>query len=202
MSKKPIKVLTPEQILKLKEFLGCEKKGIIANYLHQRSRLLITLMLEAGLRVSEAVHLLVTDVWVEGESVVSLRVRAEISKTKTERIVPTTDYLRIVIRIFFDAREKLSSFRRPTETAQNFACVGKISVRQVERIVAKTCLTAFGVAVHPHALRHTFATRLLQVSDIRIVQQLLGHKSITSTQIYTHPNQSDLEKAIQKSERI
>lgn len=46
-------------------------------------------------------------------------------------------------------------------------------------------------------LRHTFATRLMQKTNIRVVQQLLGHKSLSSTQVYTHPNADDLQKAIE-----
>jgi integrase/recombinase XerC len=45
-------------------------------------------------------------------------------------------------------------------------------------------------------LRHTFATNLMRTTNARVVQQLLGHKNLSSTQIYTHPNQQDLKKAI------
>ncbi|GAH69734.1 unnamed protein product, partial [marine sediment metagenome] len=49
---------------------------------------------------------------------------------------------------------------------------------------------------HPHMLRHTFASKLMRVTSMRTVQELLGHSSITSTQIYTHPNEDDKKKAI------
>jgi len=59
-------------------------------------------------------------------------------------------------------------------------------------------MKALGFKVHPHMLRHTFGTNLLRVSDIRVVQSLLGHASISTTQIYTHPNTADQKKAIDK----
>ncbi|GAH96402.1 unnamed protein product, partial [marine sediment metagenome] len=50
--------------------------------------------------------------------------------------------------------------------------------------------------IHPHILRHTFATRLMSKTSMRVVQELLGHKNLSSTQIYTHPNNADLQEAI------
>lgn len=76
-----------------------------------------------------------------------------------------------------------------------------ISTRQVHRIVNFAFLKAIGKVVHPHMLRHTFATRLMRVTNSRIVQELLGHKKLTSTQIYTHPNSDDLKKAIDKMDQ-
>jgi integrase len=53
--------------------------------------------------------------------------------------------------------------------------------------------------VTPHSLRHTFATRLLKVSSTRLVQLALGHKSITTTELYTHPTVDEIELAMAKA---
>jgi len=50
--------------------------------------------------------------------------------------------------------------------------------------------------IHPHTLRHTFATKLLEKSNIRVVQQVLGHKNLQSTMIYTHPSKNVILEAI------
>ena len=71
-----------------------------------------------------------------------------------------------------------------------------ITTRQVERIILTASMKALNRPIHPHVLRHTFASRLMKRTNIRVVQQLLGHTSITSTQIYTHPDSDDLQKAI------
>ncbi len=75
-----------------------------------------------------------------------------------------------------------------------------ITPRTIQRIIKKASFQAFGREIHPHVLRHTFASRLMRTTNIRIVQQLLGHKSIQSTQIYTHPNHDDLTTAIKSLE--
>ncbi|GAH73030.1 unnamed protein product [marine sediment metagenome] len=59
-------------------------------------------------------------------------------------------------------------------------------------------MTSLGRPVHPHILRHTFASRLMRTTNARIVQELLGHQHLSTTQIYTHPNQDDLKKAIEQ----
>jgi len=76
-----------------------------------------------------------------------------------------------------------------------------LTTRQVERIIRTAALKSIGRPVHPHVLRHTFASKLMSVCNERIVQELLGHQSITSTQIYTHPNEDDKKKAIQDVEK-
>jgi len=71
-----------------------------------------------------------------------------------------------------------------------------LSQRDFQRIVRDISIKAIGRSVHPHVFRHTFATRLLAKSNLSIVQNLLGHKNIQNTQIYTHPNRSDFMAAI------
>ncbi|MCH8865173.1 MAG: tyrosine-type recombinase/integrase, partial [Chloroflexi bacterium] len=72
----------------------------------------------------------------------------------------------------------------------------RLAARAVQKILAKYAAAAnIGKRVHPHLLRHTFATHLLDGgADLRVVQELLGHAQLASTQIYTHVSQSQAKK--------
>ncbi len=161
-----------------------------------RNYTMALLMLDAGLRVGEVVQLRPTDLFFGPGSVQSLHVRAEIAKNKTERIVPLSSRVKAAI-------EQLYSdvwYNRIGDDRQ-FAFYQKntwqhITTRQVERIIRKAALKSIGRPVHPHMLRHTFGTRIERAAGIRTTQELLGHKNLSSTQIYTHPSEDDKKKAI------
>lgn len=162
----------------------------------QRNALIGLMLLDAGLRVGELVKLLQSDLIISDEAVTSLRLRREIAKNKRERLIPCTPRLRIAI-----TEHVLPYWRGSTHSLEHFSfyvCnpMEHISVRQVQRIIEAASAKAIGRRIHPHVLRHTFATRILKVSNLRVVQQLLGHRHISTTQIYTHPDQNDLTDAI------
>jgi len=161
-----------------------------------RNRCMMLLMLDAGLRVGELVQLAQLDLHFEGATVSSLRVRKDISKGKTERLIPLTPRVRTAIVEM--NRHVWSKYTITPKTCAFFDLYRRdqITTRQVERIIAKYSKLAFGQTIHPHVLRHTFATRLMSTTSIRVVQALLGHKNMQTTQIYTHPNDQDLKKAI------
>lgn len=75
----------------------------------------------------------------------------------------------------------------------------RISPRWFQIVITTIGAAAVGRKIRPHTLRHTFATRLLQQTNIRVVQAALGHRSIRSTQIYTHPTVKELRDAIEKT---
>lgn len=201
MSQKTIETITPEQAetmldLMLPQFgpRQCVLRGV-------RNRCMMLLMLDAGLRVGEVVLLLQSDLIVSDEVVTSLRVRKEIAKGKTERLVPITERLKIAIVEM--QRHIWGKCEKETRGFAFFKMInGKlISTRQIERIIASYSQLAFGQQIHPHTLRHTFATRLMACTSMRNVQVLLGHKNIQTTQIYTHPNNQDLRTAIETMEK-
>lgn len=162
-----------------------------------RNYLIGCLMLEAGLRVGEVVALKISHLYFNGNPVQNLILTEDITKNHVERSVPIStrlkqaleEYIKVFIFIEYSDLD-LSAFHRPHSSLY-------LTTRQVERIINTAGYKAFGRPVHPHMLRHTFATKLMRVTNMRTVQELLGHSNVTSTQIYTHPNEDDKKKAIE-----
>lgn len=165
-----------------------------------RNYCIACLMIEAGLRVGEVVSLPVPRLWLNDQPAMAIYITSENSKNGTERIVPTSTRLR-------EAIVQMSEFYWSESENQQigFAFFSSdkakpLTTRQVERIIGSAANRSIGRPVHPHVLRHTFATRLMRVTDIRTVQELLGHKRLTSTQVYTHPDYDDKKLAIDNLE--
>jgi len=162
-----------------------------------KDRLIILLFLEAGLRVSEVQKLKVGDLYPNGRAVLEITALASHGKIGDPREVPASGRL---IEALMDYQKWLPKRNRENEPTDP-AFVGQtrwgpMSVRAMQTLVSKWTLKFVGRSLWPHALRHTFATRLMRKTNIRVVQELLGHSNIMSTQIYTHPNRNDLKEAI------
>ena len=150
-----------------------------------RDRALLELLYATGARVSEAVRLDVDDLVSGDESREVIRLRGKGDK---ERIVPLGSFARTALDAYFTrARPILATRGRATPRA--FLGVRGVPLsRQSAWLVIQRAAEAakLGVAVSPHTLRHSFATHLLQGgADVRVVQELLGHASVATTQIYT-----------------
>ena len=161
-----------------------------------RNYLIGCLMLEAGLRVGEVIMLELSDLYFKGKPVTNLVVRPAIAKNNKERIIPVSTRLSQALDEY--QKEHAWVFSQPPshKAFTPFVSQIPISTRQVERIFFSAGLAAFNRPVNPHMLRHTFASKLMRVTDMRTVQELLGHSNISTTQIYTHPNEDDKKKAI------
>jgi len=166
-----------------------------------RNHTLALVMLDAGLRVSEVTGLDVTDLIFNNAPVTSVLVRPEIAKNHKERSVPVSISLSEALEKMYEAywsdhyknvQHKAFTSGRGDEP---------LTTRQVRRIISSAAIAALGRSVHPHVLRHTFASKLMRVTDMRTVQELLGHKHLSSTEIYTHPNEDDKHKAIENMDR-
>lgn len=193
-----LKTLTPEETFLLldqllKGFGTPDKKAKAV-----RNHTMAVFMLDAGLRVGELIQLRRSDLMLNNEPMKALRIRAEIAKCKYERIIPLSEHTQTAIVSMQEnwwskigGSGAVYAFYNTHETAP-------ITTRQVERIIKAASLKALGRTIHPHILRHTFATRMMRVTSMPVVQQLLGHKQLSSTQIYTHPNHEDLQEAIDK----
>lgn len=193
---KPPKTLTYEETVKLLNWFSTEYTTPTATRMAVRNYTMTLIMLDAGLRVSEVTKLLISDLIIQGEPVTNLCVRTAIAKRKHERLVPLTERLQYQIsqmhKIVWNALGYSTSIHAFCPPWHNVA----LTPRQVQRIVAAASIASIGRAIHPHVLRHTFASRLMRLTNVRVVQELLGHTHLSSTQIYTHPNEDDKKKAI------
>lgn len=151
-----------------------------------RDRALLELLYATGLRVSELVGLGPAGVDLEART---LRV---IGKGGKERLVPFGRRAVKALQAYLPARMRLlDKARRPAHDALFLNRLGgRLSARSVRRLLDRTIVRA-GILhdISPHVLRHTFATHLLRAgADLRAIQELLGHASLSTTQGYTHVN--------------
>ena len=150
-----------------------------------RNRALLELLYATGTRVSEAVALNVGDISMSEDSVVTVKVKGKGGK---ERLVPLGSYAQKALDQYL-VRSRPVLLKKPNVAAffLNESLGTRLS-RQSGWQVVKDSAERAKVAseVSPHSLRHSFATHLLDGgADIRVVQELLGHSSVTTTQIYT-----------------
>ncbi len=168
-------VLTKKEVLSLFESLNTKK-----------SRLMISLMYAAGMRVSEVVSLKIDDLDFD-DNIGHIRQ----AKGKKDRIFNIPKFLFLRLKKYSEKQKSLG---------ENYLFVGRnkkrMSSRNLQKIVKLTAKKA-GIKkdVHCHTLRHSFATHLLEDgTDIRFIQQLLGHSSISTTELYTHVSSESLKK--------
>ncbi len=146
-----------------------------------RDRAMIELMYSSGLRLAELQGLDLSSLdW----SLLEVRVWGKGSK---ERIVPFGSYAKKALEAWLTIRDEFS----PQDNALFVSSRGtRISMRSIQKRMARWAVyQGLNTHLHPHKLRHSFATHLLENSaDLRAVQELLGHSSLSTTQIYTHLN--------------
>jgi len=161
-----------------------------------RDRAILETLYGAGLRVGELVGLDHEDVDLAGGL---LRVRG---KGKKERIVPAGRCAVAAIRSYLQAAEKHAPPGRDAYAVFiNARDGGRLTSRSVHRIMQKYLFkTGLNPELSPHALRHSFATHMLSNgADLRAVQELLGHKNLSTTQIYTHLSHEHLRETYRKA---
>lgn len=155
-----------------------------------RNKALLELMYATGLRISEAITLEFKNVDIE-DCIVRV-----IGKGSKERIVPINDYAINALNDYLENYRPLLV----KNTMNNYIFLnnhGNILTRQgVFKMIKMECLKK-GITknISPHTIRHTFATHLLENgADLRIIQELLGHSDISTTQIYTHVSNETLHR--------
>ncbi len=169
-----------------------------ARLLLRRDRAILELLYAAGLRVSELVGLNVDDI---DRNEQMLRVRG---KGRKERMVPYGSKAQQALEHYWPVRiELLRKARRTGEEEAVFLNYQgrRLTTRSVGRIVKKYVrLVNINWDLHPHSLRHAFATHLLaDGADLRAIQELLGHRSLSTTQKYTHASIRQLMEVYDKA---
>ncbi len=199
----PAKALrNPRKTRKLPHFLTTTEVGKLLaappsdQPLGLRDRAILETLYSAGLRVSELVGLCDGDLDFE-QGIVRVR-----GKGRKERIAPLGSYATRALGRWLKVR-KLSAKEPAGREAPVFInrFGSRLTVRSVGRMLEKHLQHAgLDDRTSPHTLRHSFATHLLdRGADIRSVQELLGHKSLETTQIYTHLSTSNLRAAYEKA---
>lgn len=171
---------------KIPEFLTLEEVSNLLNFevnneFEARNKAILELLYSSGLRISELTSLELSNIDLD-ECLVRV-----MGKGSKERIVPLGDYA-------IDALKEYIYFYRPMLNKNNSSYVflnnrgGVLSRQFIFKVIKEECIKK-GIRknVSPHTLRHTFATHLLKNgADLRIIQELLGHENLSTTQIYTH----------------
>ena len=177
-------ILSPEEVSQLLNFKP-------KNSQEKRDMAIIELIYSSGLRVSEAVNSNLSDLEDDKNF---LRVLGKGSKT---RLVPVGRYAKSAINDWIIEREKLL-----TKDDALFVNLrgSRITTRSVQERIKNIALMQGLPPVNPHMLRHSFATHLLESSgDLRSIQELLGHSSLSTTQIYTRLDYQHLIKVYENS---
>ena len=177
-------VLSPEDVEQLLNFKP-------SNMIEIRDMAIVELMYSSGLRVSETVNINLND-FEEDKSF--LRVLGKGSKT---RLVPMGRYAINAINEWLIEREKILN---NTDALFLNAKGTRLTVRSVQLRLKKMAIKQGLPPIHPHMLRHSFATHMLESSgDLRTIQELLGHSSLSTTQIYTKLDYQHLAKIYDQS---
>jgi integrase/recombinase XerC len=202
-------VVTPKRDIRMpahlseQEMLALIGAASVTTPLGRRDRAILELFYASGLRLSELVGLDLDDVNLSG------RMSRVLGKGGKERLVPFNTSTAKAIRAYLNDRETIVRGRDGRERQDrrvrhplfvNYRG-GRLTVRSVDRLVRRyVAATSARSGISPHALRHSFATHLLQRgADLRAIQELLGHAQLSTTQRYTHVNAAQLLEVYRKS---
>jgi len=168
------KVLTVEEVDRLLD-VDCDT---VFDY---RDKAMLELMYATGLRVSELLNLTLNDIDLE-----NCIVRC-VGKGNKERMIPIGEYVLSSMNNYLERRIKLYLMKRDEHLFLNNHGKGLSRSSFFKMIKKRLKICNINVDVSPHTLRHSFATHMIEYgSDLRVVQELLGHSDISTTRIYTH----------------
>jgi integrase/recombinase XerC len=195
-------IRTPKQEKRLPKFLDVAQiERLFSNcdtttLLGARDRAILEMLYSTGIRVSELVALDIADIDL-GSSVIRVR-----GKGKKERVIPIgPGAVKAVIHYLDLRRNGFTSAKHDPDALFVNKHGQRLSTRSVRRKLDKYLLEAgLDLSVSPHTLRHSFATHMLQRgADLRSVQEMLGHQSLSTTQIYTHLTDENVRAEYEKA---
>ena len=161
----------------------------------ERNRAMLETMYSCGLRVSELIHLKISDLFFE-EGFIKI-----VGKGNKERFVPIHSSAQNYIMLYMNEIRSHLSIKKGFEDTLFLNRRGKSLSRQMIFMILKALAIKINLnkKISPHTFRHSFATHLLKNgADLRAIQQMLGHESITTTEVYVHLDTSYLKEVIEK----
>ncbi len=200
-------IKTPREHNKLPEVLYQKQVEDLLNknktrtdFLKDRDQALLELMCSSGLRCVEVTNLKFSNIDIEN------RIMRIVGKGNKERLVPFSKDAKTYLKNYIEYLRKDLENKSLNDENKEYVFLNskgnKLTTRGLEYIIKEIQIKNgldLGFDFHPHVLRHSFATRLLENgADLRVIQELLGHSSINTTQIYTHVSKENVKKAYDK----
>ena len=161
----------------------------------ERNRAMLETMYSCGLRVSELIHLKISDLFFD-EGFIKI-----VGKGNKERFVPIHSSAQNYIMLYINEIRTQLTIKKGFEDTLFLNRRGKSLSRQMIFMILKALAIKINLnkKISPHTFRHSFATHLLKNgADLRAIQQMLGHESITTTEVYVHLDTSYLKKIVEK----
>ncbi len=189
--KNPALTLEPPKIpQKLPKVITFEEiNTILSENLNKLEKVILELLYGCGLRVSELVNLKITDIDISAKYLQCT------GKGSKERIVPVGSKALHAIKMYLKERDFILQKTRKTSKNLLLNPDGKNVNRQEVYTFIHKLGGKINKSISPHTLRHTFATHLLENgADLRVVQELLGHSDVSTTQLYTHISKKRLKE--------
>lgn len=166
-----------------------EITNLMRQNLNITERVVVELLYSCGLRVSELAELTINNINIKAKNIICM------GKGSKERLIPFGDYAFNTVNEYFKERELLLAKFKLDTNRLLITETGRLMTRQdIYRIIHRLGETLHK-EISPHTLRHTFATHLLENgADLRVVQELLGHSDVATTQLYTHISKKRLKE--------
>tara|TARA_A200000113_G_scaffold173217_1_gene158273 strand:- start:16106 stop:17008 length:903 start_codon:yes stop_codon:yes gene_type:complete len=183
------------EVLTVKEIEQLLEQIDLSHPQGHRNRAIIETLYGSGLRVSELVELTLSNVFFK-ENIIRV-----FGKGGKHRLVPMGAYAKKYLEIYIDEIRALQKIDSKSEDVVFLNRNGKKLTRMMIFTIIKALLPKANIKknISPHSFRHSFATHLLENgADLRTIQSLLGHESITTTEIYTHLDTKHLKKTLER----